>query len=262
MKILRYTLIILIITLFTSANAGSDGVFQTGEMLIYEVSFWGFGLGKIEIYTNDTAEIQGELTYKTKAKINSYEGIPFLSLHSIFNSWVDPEYGCSRYFTASNKWKDDWDYQKITFNYEEDYVLNEKWYKKKKYLDRKYHTTKKWNDGLSLFFFARKFLRLGKNVRVPTVMDRDTVYTYINFLNEKAITKIKAVDHPVSTIHFTGKAGWTGLYGLSGDFEGWFSDDSAAVPIKASMNVYIGSIDIELIEWERTNWTPPEAIKK
>jgi len=249
---------ILLLSLVYSSMAKEDELFQVGERITYEVSFWGFGLGKIEIYTEGTETKDGALTYVTKANIHSYDGIPFVSLHSIFKSWVDPQCGCSRFFTSNNKWKDKWDYQKITFNYDNGYVLNEKWYDKKKYLEARYDTKKRWNDGLSLFFFARKYLRSKKNVKIPTVMNKDTVYTYINFLNKKEKIEIDAVDYPVKTIYFKGKADWTGLYGLSGEFEGWFSDDAASVPIKASMNVYVGSVDIELIKWERSGWKPPK----
>jgi hypothetical protein len=250
--------IALVLSVFLEVNAQEEQVMQVGEKLIYEVSFWGFGLGRIEIYTDGT-EIKDEiLTYKTRANIYSYKGIPFVSLHSVFKSWVDAECGCSRYFEGSNLIKDKWDYQEITFYYNENYFTIEKWFDNKKYFDEIFETKKRWNDGNSLFFFARKYLRLGKNVKIPTVMDRDTVFTYINFSNKKEKIEIDAVDYPVRTINFEGKAAWKGLYGLSGEFEGWFSDDDAAVPIKASMNVYVGSVDIELIKWERAGWKPPK----
>ena len=57
----------------------------------------------------------------------------------------------------------------------------------------------------------------------------------------------------------SGQARWTGLYGLSGNFEGWFSNDEARVPIKAKMSVYIGSVVIELKSWKRPDWKPPKS---
>jgi hypothetical protein len=46
---------------------------------------------------------------------------------------------------------------------------------------------------------------------------------------------------------------------LTGDFEGWFSNDEARVPILAKMKVILGSITIELMRWKRAGWTPPRA---
>jgi hypothetical protein len=67
------------------------------------------------------------------------------------------------------------------------------------------------------------------------------------------------VNYPIMTTHFDGTANWTGVYGLTGSFEGWFSDDAARVPIKAKMKVYIGSVTLELQSWKRGNWQPPKA---
>jgi N-acetylglucosamine kinase-like BadF-type ATPase len=51
-------------------------------------------------------------------------------------------------------------------------------------------------------------------------------------------------------VYFRGNSNWTGIYGLTGAFEGWFSDDDARVPIRAKMRVYVGNVLIELVRWE------------
>jgi hypothetical protein len=44
---------------------------------------------------------------------------------------------------------------------------------------------------------------------------------------------------------------------MTGEFTGWFSDDEAAVPIKGKLNVLLGSVTVELIQWKRDSWSPP-----
>jgi hypothetical protein len=44
---------------------------------------------------------------------------------------------------------------------------------------------------------------------------------------------------------------------MTGNFEGWFSNDKYAVPIRAKLNVIIGSVDLELIKWNSELWNPP-----
>ena len=83
----------------------------------------------------------------------------------------------------------------------------------------------------------------------------------INFDGKQEIVEIDAVKYPVRTKYLNGSADWTGAYGLSGKFEGWFSDDDAKIPIRAKMKVYVGSVNIELVSWKRTNWTPPKAVE-
>ena len=87
----------------------------------------------------------------------------------------------------------------------------------------------------------------------------DTVSTVINFGGRKEATSIDASSYPVKTVYFSGDANWTGVYGLSGRYEGWFADDESRIPIKAKMKVYVGSVTIELQSWRRGNWQPPKA---
>jgi hypothetical protein len=60
-------------------------------------------------------------------------------------------------------------------------------------------------------------------------------------------------------VGFDGRADFVGIFGLTGGFEGWFSNDEARVPIMAKMKVLIGSVTIELMRWNRPGWTPPRA---
>lgn len=83
--------------------------------------------------------------------------------------------------------------------------------------------------------------------------------TVINFRNKVEKINNKFIGYDVETIYFDGQALWEGIYGLKGNFEGWFSNDEAAVPILAKMNVYIGTVNLELKSWKRKGWTPPKA---
>ncbi|MBI5324332.1 MAG: DUF3108 domain-containing protein [Ignavibacteriae bacterium] len=93
---------------------------------------------------------------------------------------------------------------------------------------------------------------------MATFMEHDTCYTYINFTGKTENIEIDAVDYPVRTIFFSGKADWEGVYGVTGQFEGWFSDDNARIPIQAKMKLYIGNAEIHLIKWKRQGWAPPK----
>ena len=90
-------------------------------------------------------------------------------------------------------------------------------------------------------------------------MNGDTANTFINFKGKRENIEIESVNYPVRTIYFNGKADWTGVYGVTGEFEGWFSDDEARVPILAKMKTYLGSANIKLVKWKRKNWSPPKG---
>jgi hypothetical protein len=65
------------------------------------------------------------------------------------------------------------------------------------------------------------------------------------------------VDSPVRVIEVEGTTTVEGIYGMTGGFRGWFSDDSAAVPIKGRLKVLLGEVEIELTTWNRKGWNPP-----
>lgn len=243
--------------LFAPAKAADNFVLQPGEELFYEVSFLGVKLGSVKVITEQTEILDGANVYKTKAYIDSYSGIPFVDLHSIFEAWIDESVTYSHKFEGHTKCQNDWDYHLILYNSKKKTINNEKWLRGDILHKFNFSTQKKWNDGLSIFFLARKYLYLKRNIVIPTIVDKDTVTTAINFVGNQDYVKIDAVDYSVNTIYFNGKANWTGLYGLTGNFEGWFSNDYARIPIKAKMNVYVGNVVIELKTWKRAGWSPP-----
>jgi hypothetical protein len=54
-----------------------------------------------------------------------------------------------------------------------------------------------------------------------------------------------------------GNTSAVGVFGMTGEFTGWFSDDEAAVPIKGELKVLLGTVTVELIGWKRSGWSPP-----
>jgi hypothetical protein len=117
-------------------------------------------------------------------------------------------------------------------------------------------------DGMSLFFYARKVFRQRSPENVPTFIENKQVNTFINFLNERTEMEIDAVGYPIEVNHFEGRADFVGVFGMTGGFEGWFSNDVAGVPIVARMKVILGSIKLELTKWKRADWQPPKFEKR
>lgn len=235
-------------------------MFYPGEELEYDVSFLGVKLGKIKLNAEIKTTHNGKPVYKAKAYMDSYSGIPFVDLHAIFDSWFDQSASYSYKFEGKVKGDyDAWDFQGIYFDYQNKWISNEKWINKQ--LDKKtvIKTDKKISDGLSLLYLARQFVEIKKTVTIPTFIDEQIGYTYINFNGNRENVKIAAVNYPVKTIAMDGRADWEGIYGIKGKFEGWFSDDEAHIPIKAKMTVYVGSVTIELVKWKRGDWAPPKA---
>jgi hypothetical protein len=242
-------------------RAPNYAVFERGEELTYEVSYLTIKLGTIIARcTAVETDAKGRTSYKMECLMRTYSGIPFVTLWTRFQSTVDQRPAC-RSFSAKEKYKDTlFKYINYTFPGNRDVVYVSERIGNKP-VPYNYDTLKldgrQWQDGLSLLFYARAFAAQRFTARVPVLIYRSKAITTINFRVEDEDMDIDAVDYDVATMKLDGETGFTGIFGLTGGFEGWFSRDAAAVPIYAKMHVYLGSVAIELIRWKKPNWKPP-----
>lgn len=234
-------------------------VLVEGEELTYNVRYGFIDLGQVRIRVTSKIITPTFIAYKSKAYIDSYPKLPFVDLHATFESLIDSSV-YSRAFTGKTKDGEDWTYARYTFEYDQQRIITEVGYRDTLIEKRDtLSTSSSFQDGLSLFFFARDQLTSGNKMNIPTIIKEQKVSTYINFGQYRTSVEIDAVDYPVGVVQFEGKANFIGLFGLTGDFEGWFSDDDARVPILAKMKVILGSVTIELMGWKRPGWVPPRG---
>ena len=243
--------------------SADSSMFRTGEELTYNVSYAFIDIGQVRLQIGDKITRDGRTFYKTKAYIDSYKGVPFVDLHTVYESSVDSQY-YSRYFRGRTKTDSGWYYHVYDFDYPGRRIvisqgLGENFVSKKNdtlSIDTLYQ------DGLSLFYFARSKVLSGKKFSVPTVVGEKKGRTILNYSRVHSDREIDAVNYPVDAVYLEGSADFVGVFGLTGDFEGWFSNDKACVPILAKMGVIIGKISIELIKWKREGWEPPRYVEK
>lgn len=230
-----------------------------GEELVYNVRYGFIDLGQVRIWTADKERKGDYVAYYSKALIDSYKGVPFVDLHAIYESWIDTAV-FSRAFVGKSREDDMWDFTRFGFQYDDKRVFVERG-TRDTVVERR-DTMKVqglYQDGLSLFFYARDQLFSGKRMNVPTMIQDKQVSTYIDFTGEHTSVEVDAIQYPVDVVAFEGEANFVGIFGLTGGFEGWFSNDEARVPILAKMKVIIGSVTIELMRWKRLGWTPPRG---
>jgi hypothetical protein len=247
----------------TALSQGSapppDRVFQEGEELVYNVRYGFIDLGQVRIKVLGSARENSSLVYSGKGIIDSYPKIPFVDLHAVYESATDSAV-FSRRFTGRQKDDGQWDVARYRFDYPKKRVLIEVATHDTVVVKRDtLQVDTPYQDGLSLFFYARANLFSGLKVNIPTLIKEQKVSTYIDFKNERTSVDLDAVDYPVDVVRFEGNMDFVGIYGLTGGFEGWFSNDDARVPIQAKMKVIIGSVTVELMKWTRPGWNPPRA---
>jgi hypothetical protein len=255
--------LILLISLFISSYSTASAFqidvpfkWQIGEELTYKVS-WGFiRLGTLKLSVVDTSTINRILTYETNLKIDSNPWLFFVNMHSVFESFlmenayplllickeeIDGEEYNSQYMF-------DYDNQEIIVHYEG--VENPE-----TSIDTSLALKNKVQDGMSMIFYARqnchRIERENKNVFYQAqegILD-------INFTGKMDTIYASSIQKDVPALYLNGEAHFTAIAGFGGEFEGWFSIDEQRVPLAARMEVFVGSVYLELEEWK--NWNNP-----
>ncbi|MCX7984748.1 MAG: DUF3108 domain-containing protein [Bacteroidetes bacterium] len=232
-----------------------------GEELEYSVHYSFFNIGTIRLKILSRNVSNGKVTYNAIAYMDSNPALSWLvELHARFYSTFDKDI-FSYEWIGEDSTSRTVNYQLLRFNYDSMKLYFERGKKRK----TQYHAYErdtvrilsKCQDGLSLFYYARGYLHQKADVTIPTCITAEERKTIIHFLNEREKVKIDSVQYPIDCKHFIGVADFTGIFGLTGEFEGWFSNDDAAVPITARLKVLLGSIRVELRRWNRFGWVPP-----
>jgi hypothetical protein len=100
-----------------------------------------------------------------------------------------------------------------------------------------------------------------KNFNVPVYINEAISSVKYSFNINRDVVSTSNIDYDISVIKVAGVADFVGVFGLTGEFVGWLSDDDYRIPIKANFNVQIGSISLELHSYKRKGWNPPKFEK-
>lgn len=256
--IISFSVIVLTQQLQNSSKSISQKKIYVGEDITYIVKYLMFDIGEIRLKVLKEEINDKDTIYSAIAYINSYDGIPFVNLHQIYETKFDSKQ-FSHYFKGTIL-AEDTTYTKYELNHKTKQLRvikgNEKIHKV--WTDSTTYCNRDYQDGLSLFYFARTRTGQKNKVTVPVLINEKFEKTYINFYNEVEDKDIDAVDYDISCVRLDGETEFRGIFGLTGYFEGWFSNDNYAVPIIAKMQVIIGSITLELKNWDKKRWMPPK----
>jgi hypothetical protein len=115
-----------------------------------------------------------------------------------------------------------------------------------------------YQDGLSIFYYARYNYFKDYTKDVPVLFNQDSSSIEINYNIIKKDIDIGAVDYDISSLLLQGSTNYQLVFGLTGEFSGWFTSDATRIPVKAKFKVKIGNVTLELKSWQRRNWVPPK----
>ncbi len=251
-----FTLVLLL--LINSRTFSQSEVLYDGEELYYEVDFSFINIGWAKFNTDKTPG--KENFYITSAKLKSNSSLPFVDVDYDFISEIELKNGqiIPHKFTAY-QYKDGKKSTLVTiFNYDSTFVsLHKTGYDGNIEVDTKFSTSTLFQDGLSIFYYARYNSAQTRSEYVPVIMHTDTSLMKIDFSNAKKDIEISEADYDIASAYLEGFSYFKAVFGLTGDFSGSFSYDEARIPLKAKLQVEIGSITLELKSWKHASWQPP-----
>ncbi|MCX7834381.1 MAG: DUF3108 domain-containing protein [Ignavibacteria bacterium] len=271
-----WTIVFVVILLPATVLYSQSKILQVGEELVYTVSFGFIKLGEVKFNLNSSYYENNRKYFTAKAEMKSFEGVPFLNVRYIFESIIREEKGrvLSEKFHSS-EFKDENSGQRVILrtDYEFDYFSdNDTGYiKVKRYRDNgrdkilevdKTETFEKgieFQDGLSVIYLARiNSFKKERSKKVNIYINEKQSYVAYSFNYNRDAVSIDLFDYDMAAIKIDGKADFVGVLGLTGEFEGWLSDDEARVPLKARFNIILGSVTLELTSYKKTGWKPPK----
>lgn len=265
-KLKVYFILVIFLLVFSNQNTAqhksgkksAETMLEVGEELTYVVKYSVMRLGEIKLTVIDKKTEINKTYYTAIAEINSYPSVPFVSLHQIYKSTLTPDL-FSALFIGTIKHDNYTTVTKYVFNYDSSkiYVTKGK-LNSKPDIDSVFLIKKKYHDGISLLYYARLLSGSESDIKLPTFVNEKKEVTEINFTNQIEDISIDAVNYDIDCYYLEGESNYISIFGLTGVFEGWFSNDDASIPIKAKMKVLIGNISIELKSWKRKGWNPPK----
>lgn len=227
-----------------------------GEDLTYVVKYAFLRLGEVRFKVVEKTKINNIPVYKTVAYIDSYPDLPFVSIHQVYESYIDSTFFPLKFFARI--FSEDTTFVNYLFIHDLKIEMQKgKYGDSHLWLDSVKFVDKRLQDGLSILFFARKTIGADSTIFVPCFVNEKEEKTKINFYPQEEPISIEAVDYRINCLRIDGETSFVSVYGLTGYFEGWFSNDTFSVPILAKMQVLIGSVTLELIKWNKKLWIPP-----
>jgi hypothetical protein len=254
-----FFLIVLLLSLSNKTFSQSE-VFQDGEELIYDVYYSFINIGWVKF--NTLKESGKKDTYLCTAVMRSNEAMPFADVSFDFNSEIEIKDNNIRPLRFTSKEYKGGKTSELNyyFNYDSSVIhINKLGFDGKQEYEKTVYFSVPYQDGLSIFYYARYNIFRKKNENIPVLFNQDSTGIILNFNTLTTDMSIGEVDYDISTVELTGTTDYNLVFGLTGDFSGWFTSDKERVPVKAKLKVKIGNVTLELKGWRKSNnWKPPK----
>jgi len=263
--ILRYGFFCLFVlasveTSFSQNKEMTRSAFQAGEILRYKVKWSFLRLGSL-VVQQEHADSTHLKRYRIILTAESAQGLPFIDVFFVNRGVVSTETFAGLEFTSDVGRNKESKFVHQIDTSEKTFILTEFKHEQLVHSDTLALNALTYDDP-SLFMLFRCLAGSGETREVSSVMESRIETTTFRFPEAQEEIEVGALDHPINAFRFEGKANWTrnDYAGLKGEFCGWVSADSAAIPLRIEAKIFLGSIVLELESYERPGWPVRETL--
>lgn len=258
--ILRYGIwCVVIVGIIGQSSAQGQSIerapFKVGEILRYKVKWAFIRLGTVAI-RQLPADSTDTTAYLLEMSVQSAPSLPFIDVNFVNQTYLTvASQSITRETIISGRdpsektvyWSDSSNHQ----------IVMEDSVKGKLVKKDSVRSETPCYDALGLLMLSRGLIGSGLSLTLQTLNDYHINPTEVSFPDEVEEIEVAALDHPIRSRRVEGVAKWVGssFAGMSGPFQGWISDDEAAIPLKAKVEIFLGSIVLELESYQRSEWT-------
>jgi hypothetical protein len=226
--------------------------FVYNERMQYVVSYLGIRIGTVEVLNRIGGDAEVD---ETLIRLRTFSGVPFLSVYTEFFS----RRGEDGYFVTSTTFdrsRNQWAYYHASrIDGTSDILVD------RGYMDREsgeiydveidtlqpgFHV----HDPLSFLSILRDSAHMHEPYMLDILIDREIEKINIDPSGSIDVISVRAFRNQTPAYHVDGVIEFEGIHGLSRKYQVWIGADERRIPLHARVRIGIGSVKIELEEYE------------
>ncbi len=259
---LRSTVALCVCLLLSSPAAGraqgagaagySAEPFSDGEYLRFKIKYGFIRLGTLELRQK---RIDSLLTVVT-LRANSTGGLPLITFHREFRSVMERSGSVTRDYRITRDGDAGAEFA-CTFD-PETRIASMRGAALGGSGTKQLRLEGPFYDGVAFLMFVRCISARPGILSVCSIMDFKPARTRVFCPAFREEVEVAAAPHPLRARKIETRASWKdhAAAGMTGNLDIWVSDDGAAVPLRAEMQISVGSIRLELETYARAGWKP------
>ncbi len=239
--------------LAVAGNPDIQQLIDANERLTYEVRYGFLRLGDVHVYLKQDTVYRDTPAVHMVTEMISNRRLPLVGHREVhyhnflaFNDSIP--YGIRFWQNSMHKeqmerYLYDFDYAAgLVYSYEDGELLDT--------LD----LDEPADGGPAVMYYSRLFAGTDQSRVYPIYIDNEKSNITMRFSSEKVSYNSPAFPNErISAYVMDGYADFDGPFGFSGDFATLFMDDDLRIPLEARVSIWVGSVRVRLIEYERLN---------